>query len=162
MSTNSTPERHVPSPAPDPALVQHYLRWRRTRDMLNEREGSGDYPHRDEWAGSDDDAVTLLERTMGPAVNAYASGRGSAVTDALERELDRWVALEQEIDRSDMTRPRTHSFRRDKVTRHDLGHLTGHIEGLAKALRIVETGDTHGWEQHRYASLARLNGRPDR
>lgn len=41
-------------------VLAAYDDWNDEREDIAERESNGDYPHPDEWYGSDDDAVDLL------------------------------------------------------------------------------------------------------
>lgn len=42
-------------------LAEDYKKWAGEREVISAKEASGNFPHPDEWAGSDDLAVELLE-----------------------------------------------------------------------------------------------------
>lgn len=51
-------------------LETRFAQWETARARISALEANGTYPHADEWAGSDDEAVELLHEAM----RAVASG----------------------------------------------------------------------------------------
>lgn len=61
VSALASDESDPPPPDPITELATEYHDWAVERRRISAQEATGDYPHPDRWAGSDDRAVELLE-----------------------------------------------------------------------------------------------------